>query len=204
MPPAKRIRTEQRYSGSIKLNKVKCGFIQQDDGEEDILLLPSQCSGFGGQLPPVGVRVSYSKGVDPQKGRPLAEDVHPEHDAQSQPSGNLFSQPQMMEGGCGGGKGMNSPSWKGGGRLGQGLFNTFKLDKSGGELGEFKGRIKSFNFKNWYGFIECPDLELAGFGDIFLHGDMIGDYQEGQTVMFTCVLNGKGKPNACDLYLPLD
>merc|ERR1712072_936486 len=30
---------------------------------------------------------------------------------------------------------------------------TFKLDKSGGELGEFVGTVNSFADKTWYGFI---------------------------------------------------
>ena len=75
---------------------------------------------------------------------------------------------QMLGGGGGGGK-----SWgKGGGK-----FNSFKVDKSGGELGEFTGTIKSFCFSKNYGFIEC---EEAGQGDIFLHGDQKKGYQRGK------------------------
>merc|ERR1711998_46130 len=85
-------------------------------------------------------------------------------------------------GGFGGG-------WGGGGNWGGG--KKFKADKSGGELGEFKGEIKSFVYKKYYGFIECP--ELAEYGDVFLHGDELRQYKKGQTVKFTAVLNKDGK-----------
>merc|ERR1719162_2307279 len=79
-------------------------------------------------------------------------------------------------------------SWgKGGGSWTSG---NFKVDKSGGELGEFTGTIKSFNDRTSYGFIEC---EEAGQGDIFLHGDQKKGYRQGHSVKFTCVLNKDGK-----------
>merc|ERR1711934_903987 len=90
----------------------------------------------------------------------------------------------MMGGGMGGGKGWNNNK-------------PFKVDKSGGELGEFTGKIKSFSMKWNYGFIACP--ELKEYGDVFLHGEMKKAYQEGQTVKFTCVVNKEGKPQAIDL-----
>lgn len=103
--------------------------------------------------------------------------------------GGLGALMGLLAGGQGGGgKG------KGGGK---GWTNTFKVDKSGGELGEFTGKIKRF-FWSWnYGFIECP--ELADWGDIFMHGNMKGGYREGQIVKFTCVINKHGKPQAVDL-----
>jgi cold shock CspA family protein len=76
---------------------------------------------------------------------------------------------------------------------------AFKVDKSGGELGEFTGTIKSFNDMKYWGFIECPDIAASGYGDVFLHGDMKKSYQQGQTVKFTCVINKDGKPVAIDL-----
>jgi len=97
---------------------------------------------------------------------------------------------QALGGGGGGG------SW-GKGSKGKGAWGSnFKVDKSGGELGEFVGTIKSFNDKTNYGFIEC---EEAGQGDIFLHGDMKKGYRQGHTVKFTCVLNKQGKAVAIDL-----
>jgi len=114
----------------------------------------------------------------------------------------------LLSGGSSGGsqwgKGGGSQWGKGGGKQwgndgGKGWQsgNTFKLDKSGGELGEFKGTIKSFGFKNNYGFIQCP--ELAEYGDVFLHGDMKKGYEPGQTVKFTAVINKDGKAVATNL-----
>merc|ERR1719253_539006 len=96
-------------------------------------------------------------------------------------------------GGFGGDYGGGKGSWgKGGGSWG----GNFKVDKSGGELGEFTGTIKRFFEKHNYGFIECAEI---GQGDVFLHGDMKKGYQEGMKVKFTCVLNKEGKPVAVDL-----
>merc|ERR1719191_1200465 len=87
----------------------------------------------------------------------------------------------MMMGGGGG--------WGGGGKKW-----SYNWDKSGGELGEFTGTIKSGG--KAYGFIECPE---AGKGDIFLHWEERKEYKKGQTVKFTLVLTKDGKPNAIDL-----
>jgi len=104
----------------------------------------------------------------------------------------------MLLGMLGGGGGLGAllqGSGKGKGK--GGWQKTFKVDKSGGELGEFTGTIKSFSMKWNYGFIECP--ELAEYGDVFLHGNMKMGYRQGQKVKFTCVVNKDGKPNAIDL-----
>merc|ERR1719263_384885 len=71
---------------------------------------------------------------------------------------------------------------------------TFKIDDSGGVLGEFTGTIKSGG--KLYGFIECPE---ANKGDIFVHADERKAYKKGQTVKFTLVLNKEGKPHAIKL-----
>eukprot|EP00928_Gymnodinium_smaydae_P051360 TRINITY_DN348_c0_g2_i10.p2 TRINITY_DN348_c0_g2~~TRINITY_DN348_c0_g2_i10.p2 ORF type:complete len:195 (-),score=61.83 TRINITY_DN348_c0_g2_i10:1-585(-) len=80
-----------------------------------------------------------------------------------------------------------------------GYQKKFRVDKSGGELGEFIGTIKSFSLRNNYGFIECPDIAAKGFGDIFLHGDHKKGYKPGQTVKFSCVVSKEGKAVALDL-----
>lgn len=98
---------------------------------------------------------------------------------------------QVMGGKGGGGWGKGGGSWNNNKNTGK-----FKVDKSGGVVGEFTGTIKSFGWKQNYGFIEC---EEAGQGDIFLHGDMKKGYQQGQIVKFTCVLNKDGKAVAIDL-----
>merc|ERR1719199_573733 len=98
----------------------------------------------------------------------------------------------MMAGATGGGGG-----WKGGGKS---WGKTPKpVDESGGVLGEFKGTIKSFSDRTYYGFIECDQLKAQGYQDVFLFGDMKKNYQVGNTVKFTAVLNKEGKPVAKDL-----
>lgn len=73
------------------------------------------------------------------------------------------------------------------------------IDESGGVLGEYKGTIKSFVDKKWYGFIECAEIKAAGYQDVFLFGDQKKNYQVGNIVKFTAVLNKEGKPVAKDL-----
>merc|ERR1719174_3237072 len=91
--------------------------------------------------------------------------------------------------GGGGGKGFGGKGW--------GQQKKFRVDKSGGELGEHTGTIKSFGHMKNYGFIESP--ALAEYGDVFLHGDEKRGYQQGQTVKFTAVLNKEGKAVAINL-----
>jgi len=86
---------------------------------------------------------------------------------------------------------------KGGGK-GKKWESNFKVDKSGGELGEFTGTIKSFVHIKNYGFIVCDEL-TESYGDIFLHGNMKKGYVEGNVVKFTAVLNKDGKAVATDL-----
>merc|ERR1719473_2208983 len=85
------------------------------------------------------------------------------------------------------------PMGKGGGGFGQQKW-AYKWDKSGGDLGEFTGTIKSGG--KAYSFIECPE---AGKGDIFLHWEERKGYKTGQTVKFRLVLTKEGKPNAIQL-----
>jgi len=102
---------------------------------------------------------------------------------------NQWQMMQMMQWygkGKGGGKGWSGPS-------------TFKVDESGGVLGEFTGTIKSFADGTGYGFIECEQIKAEYNKDIFLHRDHKKGYQVGNTVKFTCVLTGKGQPQAKDL-----
>jgi len=84
--------------------------------------------------------------------------------------------------------------WGGNSFGGQRGNGTFKIDKSGGELGEVIGTIKSFNQNKGYGFIET-----AEHGDVFLHADQIKNYQQGQKVKFDAIVNKEGKTNAINL-----
>merc|ERR1712048_36430 len=56
------------------------GYLQQDSGEPDLFVLPGDCEGFGGVIPPKGTRVVYSIGVDTKKHSPKAMQVCPEFD----------------------------------------------------------------------------------------------------------------------------
>jgi len=78
---------------------------------------------------------------------------------------------------------------------------TFQIDNSGGDLGEFNGTIKRFGYEKNYGFIHCEEL-APEYGDVFLHGDMRGDFEPGQTVTFTGIVNKDGKAVAIDLRVP--
>lgn len=71
-------------------------------------------------------------------------------------------------------------------------------------LGEFMGHIKSFNPKQGYGFIECPDLRAQGYTkDVFLHHNQLGEFEVGSNIQFTAFINNKGTPQAKDLEDPL-
>lgn len=67
-------------------------------------------------------------------------------------------------------------------------------------LGQFVGVIKTFNSKNGFGFIECPQLKEQGFDrDVYLHHAQIGSFQPGMQVTFTAYLNKRGQPQSMDL-----
>merc|ERR1719399_885503 len=97
----------------------------------------------------------------------------------------------------GGARGGGGGGWNAG-RPAQSWQGKYKVDKSGGDLGEHTGTIKSFAWKTNYGFIECAEL-AAEYGDVFLHGDEIRSYKQGQTVKFTAVVNKEGKAHAIKL-----
>merc|ERR1719277_1093910 len=103
---------------------------------------------------------------------------------------------QMMGGkkkGAGGRKsGKSNGPWK----------HNYKIDESGGVLGEFSGKIKSLNWKNSYGFIVSEECQQHGHdGDIFVHWDQFKGFKVGQTIKFTAFLTEGGKAQAKDLKL---
>lgn len=69
------------------------------------------------------------------------------------------------------------------------------------ELGIFTGKVKSFNMKTGYGFIECPSLKSQGYQDVFLHTSQLQQFVVGNSVRFTAYLSSKGHPQAKDLQL---
>lgn len=65
--------------------------------------------------------------------------------------------------------------------------------------GRFRGRIKSFNAKQGFGFIENPEA-YAMFGrDVFLHKAQIGNLKVGMEVTYGVEMNKFGMPQARDL-----
>merc|ERR1719502_1379465 len=92
-----------------------------------------------------------------------------------------------------GGKG----GWGGG--WGNDWRKQMKQDDSGGALGEYKGKIKSYSEKSGYGFIECEELKATYGKDVFLVGGEKKNYQVGNVVKFTAVLNKEGAPGAKSL-----
>jgi len=69
----------------------------------------------------------------------------------------------------------------------------------GGMGGRFQGRIKSFNSKQGFGFIECPEAHARFGRDVFLHKAQIGDLKVGAEVFFSVEANKQGMPQARDL-----
>lgn len=96
-------------------------------------------------------------------------------------------------------KGMKAGWGKGGASWGPSGSAGKLGDEAGGILGEFEGTIKSFSEKNGYGFIECEQIKTQHGKDVFLHHDQLKGYRVGHKIKFTCVLTGKGAPQAKDL-----
>jgi len=66
-----------KQTGVMLSTQGKYGFIKQDSGEENMFVLPLACTGFGGELPPIGCRVKYGVAIDDKTGRPKADEVEP-------------------------------------------------------------------------------------------------------------------------------
>jgi len=66
------------------------------------------------------------------------------------------------------------------------------------------GRLKSFNTRTGYGFIECAQSYKDYGADVFIHkNSMINPWEIGQPIEFAVVCNGKGQPQATDVnWLP--
>lgn len=64
-------------SGKITRGQDRFGWLQPDNGDPDLFVLPLDCEAFGQTIPAIGTRVLYSVGLDPQKGLPKALQVQP-------------------------------------------------------------------------------------------------------------------------------
>merc|ERR1719453_999473 len=70
-------------------------------------------------------------------------------------------------------------------------------------LGRLGGRVKSFNAKQGFGFIECPQIHAMFGRDVFLHKAQVGDLKVGTEITFCVEPNKQGMPQARDI-LTLD
>merc|ERR1740123_238431 len=66
------------------------------------------------------------------------------------------------------------------------------------------GRLKTYNTRTGYGFIECAQSYTNYGADVFIHkNSMMNPWHIGQPVEFAVVINGKGQPQATDVnWLP--
>jgi len=66
------------------------------------------------------------------------------------------------------------------------------------------GRLKSFNNRTGYGFLECAQAYTDYGADVFIHkNSMMNPWHIGQPVEFAVVVNGRGQPQATDVnWLP--
>mmetsp|Transcript_5281 Transcript_5281/g.16299 ORF Transcript_5281/g.16299 Transcript_5281/m.16299 type:complete len:703 (-) Transcript_5281:98-2206(-) len=67
-------------------------------------------------------------------------------------------------------------------------------------LAEHRGRVKSYNEKNGYGFIDCPDTFAMYGRDVFLPSRLAGGLYIGQEIFFNLTLNTSGQPGASEVF----
>eukprot|EP00928_Gymnodinium_smaydae_P046979 TRINITY_DN31323_c0_g1_i1.p1 TRINITY_DN31323_c0_g1~~TRINITY_DN31323_c0_g1_i1.p1 ORF type:complete len:479 (-),score=61.92 TRINITY_DN31323_c0_g1_i1:49-1485(-) len=84
-----------------------------------------------------------------------------------------------------------SSSWKGDSGKGSGAVSE-------GE--RYTGTLTSFLPAKNYGFVHSEDIFAVYGKDLWLHGDQKGNFEIGDPVSFTLVLNKDGNPQAVDLH----
>jgi len=67
------------------------------------------------------------------------------------------------------------------------------------ENGRFQGRVKTFNSKHGFGFIDCPAANEKFGRDVFIHKAQLGDVQVGTEITFEVRTNKDGHPQAKDV-----
>eukprot|EP00930_Biecheleria_cincta_P033009 TRINITY_DN22863_c0_g4_i1.p1 TRINITY_DN22863_c0_g4~~TRINITY_DN22863_c0_g4_i1.p1 ORF type:complete len:510 (+),score=118.23 TRINITY_DN22863_c0_g4_i1:72-1601(+) len=68
----------------------------------------------------------------------------------------------------------------------------------------YVGRLKTYNSRTGYGFVECKQSKVDWGGDVFIHKNQIPvPWNVGQPVEFAVQCNNRGQPQACDCnWLP--
>merc|ERR1719330_1864731 len=67
--------------------------------------------------------------------------------------------------------------------------------------GRYQGRIKTFNSKHGFGFIDCPPAYDQWKRDVFIHKQQMGDLSVGNDITFEIRSNKDGHPQARDVRL---
>lgn len=76
--------------------------------------------------------------------------------------------------------------------------------QNGELIAYYVGTLKSYNSRNGYGFIDCPQAKRDWGADVFVHKNSVPNpWNVGQFVEFSVVTNNKGQPQAWDCnWLP--
>jgi len=61
------------------------------------------------------------------------------------------------------------------------------------------GRIKTFNSKHGFGFVDCPRAFGRWQRDVFIHRAQMGDLEVGDEISFAVWANKDGMPQARDI-----
>lgn len=69
--------SQDRSSGIFSKEKGSYGFIKQDSGQDDLFVMPRECTGFGGMFPQLGARVVFELASNNKTGKPKAQNVRP-------------------------------------------------------------------------------------------------------------------------------
>jgi len=67
--------------------------------------------------------------------------------------------------------------------------------------GRYVGRIKTFNPKHGFGFVDCPAARAQWQRDVFVHKVQIGDLEVGAEISFDIKPNKDGHPQARNILM---